>query len=383
VENFMKPERDTRDLAILADSHTNRDLLWATGFSVGDPVPYFEARGRKYLVLSDLEIGRARKQAKVHGVLPLSKYLKRLKRRGVERPGLADVLVEVLTERRVKAVRVPHDFPVFAADRLRKAKVKVTPCLPPFFPARAVKTETEIAAIRDAAARTVAAMREGIDLIRRSKPVRGILRLDGDPLTSERVRSAIEIGGLLRGLTPTETIVAGGEQAVDPHDCGSGPLRAGFPIVLDVFPRDTLTGYHADITRTVFRGRPSPKVRALYDAVREAHAAAMGEVRAGVPAKEVHQAVLDVFKARGMKTGPDGKGGMQGFFHGTGHGLGLSVHEAPRVGAIEEPLVENAVITIEPGLYYPGLGGVRHEDDVAVRADGAENLVDFEIDFVV
>jgi Xaa-Pro aminopeptidase len=377
----MRSDPDTMDLAILADSHTNRDLLWATGFSVGDPVPYFEARGRRYLVVSDLEIGRARKQAKVHVVLPLTRYLKRLKRRGLEKPTLADVLAEVLVERRVKAVRVPHDFPVYAADRLRQAKVRVLPCLPPFFPARIVKTKAEIAAIRDAIARTVSAMREGVDLIRRSKPVRGVLRLDGAALTSERVRGAIEIAGLERGLVPTDTIVAGGEQAVDPHDCGSGPLRAGYPIILDVFPRDAKTGYHADITRTVFRGRPAPKVRALYDAVRAAHAAAIGKVRAGVEAKEVHQAVLDVFEERGMETGPDGKGGMQGFFHGTGHGLGLSVHEPPRVGAVADPLAENAVITIEPGLYYPGLGGVRHEDDVVVRAEGAENLVDFDIGF--
>ncbi len=368
---------------ILADSETCRDLFYATRFAVGDPILYFALHGRKYLVASDLEIGRALKEADVHGVLPLSRYTKRLKRRGVKTPLLPDVLAEILASRGVKRARVPHDFPVYAAEILRKAGVKVCPSMPPFFPERAVKTEREIAAICDAARATAVAIRRGVALLRRTKVRDGRLVLGGDALTSERLRAEIDVALLRAGLVAKDTIVAGGTQAADPHHRGTGPLRAHWPIVLDVFPRDGTTGYYADITRTVLRGRPSKRVSDMYGAVREAHAAAVAKIAAGVPAKEVHAAAADTLKAHGFVTGRAPGGGMQGFFHGTGHGLGLAVHEGPRVAAVDDPLPAGAVVTVEPGLYYPRLGGIRHEDDVVVREGGAENLVDLDLPFVV
>jgi len=170
------------------------------------------------------------------------------------------------------------------------------------------------------------------------------------------------------------TIVAGGDQAVDPHNRGSGPLLAHRPIILDVFPRSTRTFYHADMTRTVVRGRIDPRVREMYATVNDGCEIAFSRLRDGAKGDEIHKAIQDLFVERGFRTGPrDGK--VEGFFHGTGHGVGLEVHERPRIGALA-PYVMRAghVVTVEPGLYYPGIGGVRIEDLVVVRKDGCENL---------
>jgi Xaa-Pro aminopeptidase len=376
-----KPAGKEADV-ILASSETNMNLLYAIGMRVPDPILFFRVRGRKYLVASDLEIGRARAQAKVHHVLPFSKYRKRLVKRGKENPSAVDVAIEVLIERGIKRARVPADFPVMAADRMRRAGIGVKPVEEPYWPERVVKSAGEIDAIRTAAMLTGEAIDAGIDLIRRSKPSHGKLRLDGRPLTSERVRTAIDFALMERGLVGQNTIVAGGDDAVDPHNVGSGPLKAGFPVIIDCFPRSTATGYHADITRTVYRGRPSKRLREMWDAVRDGQQLGCEMIRPGVPGKDVHKAIQALFEERGFKTGPvDGM--MQGFFHGTGHGLGLDVHEAPFFSARKAPLTEGMVVTVEPGLYYPGVGGIRIEDDVAVTPTGHENLVALPKTFIV
>ena len=153
-------------------------------------------------------------------------------------------------------------------------------------------------------------------------------------------------------------------------------------MIIDCFPRSLTSGYHADITRTVFRGRPSKRLREMWDAVEEGQALGCEMVKPGVAGKTIHKAIQKVFKDRGFETGPvDGK--MQGFFHGTGHGLGLDVHEPPFFSGSTKGLETGMVITIEPGLYYPGIGGIRIEDDIAVTRDGHDNLVSMEKRFVV
>jgi len=366
---------------ILAASETNMDLFYAARVRVPDPILFFRTGGRKYLVASDLEIGRMREAATVHHVLPLTKYRKRLVKAGKKNPSVTDIAIAVLRDKGVEAARVPQDFPVFAADRFRRAGISVRPVEGAFWPERVRKTVEEIEAIRAAADLTGEAIEAGIDLIRRSKPMRGVLRLDGKPLTSERVRAAIDIALLERGLLGKNTIVAGGEHAVDPHNLGSGPLRSGYPVIIDCFPASTTSGYHADITRTVFRGRPKKRQREMWDAVREAQAMGCGMVMPGARGKDIHEAIQKFFRDRGFETGPV-NGKMQGFFHGTGHGLGLDVHEAPFLSGTVV-LQPGNVITIEPGLYYPGVGGIRIEDDVAVTADGHDNLVGIEKTFVV
>ena len=162
------------------------------------------------------------------------------------------------------------------------------------------------------------------------------------------------------------TIVAGGNQACDPHDRGSGPLRPNELIIIDIFPRVTKTGYFGDMTRTYLRGRASDAQRRLVATVGAAQKAALRTISAGVDTRVVHEEVVTTFTAAGCQTRHT-KTGSVGFFHGTGHGLGLAVHEAPRIsGSIAMPLKKGAVVTVEPGLYYPEIGGCRIEDVVQV-----------------
>jgi len=169
------------------------------------------------------------------------------------------------------------------------------------------------------------------------------------------------------------TIVAPGIQAVDPHNEGSGALHAHEPIVMDVFPQHAQTRYYADITRTVVKGKASPKVKKMFDAVREGQEIAYGMIKDNIDGSAVHKAILDYFESLGFKTGEQG-GRIQGFFHGTGHGVGLEIHELPRVGGKSDILRTGMVVTVEPGLYYMDAGGIRIEDTVVVRDNGCEVL---------
>jgi len=177
------------------------------------------------------------------------------------------------------------------------------------------------------------------------------------------------------------TIAAGGDQACDPHNRGSGPLRANELIVVDVFPRVAATGYYGDMTRTFLRGRASDAQRALVAAVRAAQLVARRAIRAGVIGRTIHQKVVDVFHQRGFET-KHGKNGSVGFFHGTGHGLGLAVHELPRIsGNVNTTLRHRSVVTVEPGLYYPGIGGCRIEDVVQVTSAQPKLLSRYHYDW--
>jgi Xaa-Pro aminopeptidase len=183
----------------------------------------------------------------------------------------------------------------------------------------------------------------------------------------------LQAGGLA-----ANTIVAGGLQGCDPHERGHGPLHAHEPIILDIFPRAQATGYFGDITRTVVRGRASEAVRKLYRTVHQGQQIGFKQIRAGVVTADVHRAVNGFFEQEGYRTGKR-KGRMEGFFHGTGHGLGLEIHEAPRMGTSSTDLLKvGHVVTVEPGLYYPGIGGVRLEDVAVVTAKGARNITQFE-----
>ena len=194
-------------------------------------------------------------------------------------------------------------------------------------------------------------------------------------MTSEILKSVINTTIMAQGFVPSHTIVASGDQCVDPHNQGSGPIKANTSIIMDIFPRSQKTGYFGDITRTVVRGRASDRLKHVYRCVEEGQNIAFRRIRDGVNAYDIHVAIMDYFKSEGFDTGVM-NGRMQGFFHGTGHGLGLDIHEAPTFGLrSKNKLRRNNVVTVEPGLYYQGLGGVRLEDVVIVSKTGCKNLV--------
>jgi Xaa-Pro aminopeptidase len=281
----------------------------------------------------------------------------------------------VLREHRVRVVEVPMNFPVGLAKRLRGFRVVVKP--DPFVPARELKSASEIKKLTAALRLAEAGMQSGIRVIRMSRIGRdGYLYWRKQRLASEDVQGVINatIAGL-GGMAPM-TIVAGGNQACDPHEVGHGPLRAHWPIIVDIFPRNSKTGYWGDITRTVVRGRASERVQDMYATVAQAQEKAFETLRAGVNGRTVHEAIGALFKERGFLTGKR-HGRMQGFFHGTGHGLGLEIHELPRIGPVDATLRAGHVVTVEPGLYYPEIGGVRLEDVAVIRNASARNLTTF------
>ncbi|MGH7978073.1 MAG: M24 family metallopeptidase, partial [Limisphaerales bacterium] len=248
-----------------------------------------------------------------------------------------------------------------------------------FFPRRELKNADEVKKISAALGMAEVGMAEGMQALRLSKiDKRRRLIYRGAPLTSERLRAIIDCAILQASGLAANTIVAGGIQACDPHERGSGPLRGNEPIIIDIFPRSQKTGYFGDITRTVVRGRADESVRKLYDTVLQGQKIAFDKMRVKANTSEIHNAVQDFFVKEGFKTGRR-DGHMEGFFHGTGHGLGLEIHEAPRVGAASRgELKAGHVVTVEPGLYYPQIGGVRLEDVALVTGNGAKNLTRFE-----
>jgi Xaa-Pro aminopeptidase len=221
---------------------------------------------------------------------------------------------------------------------------------------------------------TETGLKRAMEVLKASKPKGKKLIWSGKTLTSELLRAEIDTAMLRAGGTPTNTIVAGGDQACDPHERGSGPLHANSLIILDIFPRDAKTGYWGDMTRTVVRGRASEAQRKLWQTVLDGQELALREIKDGVDGMTIHKAIQALFKKRSYPT--EIRNGVNvGFFHGTGHGLGLEIHEYPRLQKVV--LKDRQVLTVEPGLYYPGLGGVRHEDVVVVTKTGSKILSRF------
>jgi Xaa-Pro aminopeptidase len=371
--------KSSENLLMVADSDHDANMLYAVGMFVPDPFIYLRVRGRCHIVMSDLEIDRAKKQAPHCRVLSLSRYQKQLREKKIKNPGLAQVLIAILHERGIRNVVVPGNFPLALALDLQRHRISVKPRPGSFFPQREQKSAAEVKKISAALMMAEVGMAEGIQALRNSKIGKdGRLLYHNVPLTSEKLRAIIDTAILQASGLASNTIVAGGRQACDPHERGSGPLRAHEPIILDIFPRSQTTGYFGDITRTVVRGRATEPIRKLYQTVQQGQAAAFRKMRAGIPTSAVHQEVNELFEGAGYKTAKR-NGRMQGFFHGTGHGLGLEIHEPPRTGPTSVgTLKPGQVVTVEPGLYYPEMGGVRLEDVALVTKGAPRNLTRFE-----
>jgi Xaa-Pro aminopeptidase len=242
---------------------------------------------------------------------------------------------------------------------------------------RARKKTEEIREIGKVQEATGAAMKKAITMIRRSKPKKGILYLGKDPLTSERIRSVMHRYLLEQGYLAKDTIVSCGKDAALPHNTGTGPLLAEEPIVIDVFPKSVTSGYFTDMTRTVSKGIPAAGIVEMYQSVREAQDIASEMLRPGVTGAEVHQSVVEFFRDHGFE------GGAEGFVHNLGHGVGLEVHELPVLGPSGGILKQGNVVTIEPGLYYPKIGGVRLENIGVIRRSGLECMTRFPREMVL
>jgi Xaa-Pro aminopeptidase len=365
------PTLETR--LLYAASELDADVLYATGFFAPDPFLFIQRGQERILVMSDLEMDRARAQARVDRVLSWSKVAKRLEAAG-EKATAAAVIASVLKELKVRRVVVPRSFSLGLAMELDERGVRLEMGPDPFWPERALKGPSEVRAIETALRAAEAGLEAGIAALRSCRVAKdGYLRRDRRRFTAEDLRAAVNTRIMAEGCLPSHTICAPGDQAVDPHQEGHGPIRAHAPVVMDIFPRSEKTGYFGDLTRTVVRGRASHRLHEVYALVHAGVRLGHSRIRDGSDGPSIHGEIHALFERQGYKTGIQ-RGRMQGFFHGTGHGLGLEIHEAPSISPRPSTLRAGHVVTVEPGLYYLGLGGVRIEDVALVTKTGSRNL---------
>ena len=368
--------RNDQALLLVAASEGDSNMLYAAGFFVPDPFIFFQHKKIKYVVMSDLEIDRAKKQAHADRVLSLSLYQKKLRKLGRTPVTTTDILDLLLRERGIRSVIVPANFSALLTDQLRAKGYSVQIKRDPFWAQREIKNSTEVKKITESLRIARLGLEAGIRMLKRTKAKRdGYLYVNGARLTSEMLKTAVNTTIMAQGWLPSHTIISSGNQCVDPHHEGSGPIKANTSIIFDIFPRSQHNGYFGDLSRTVVRGRASDKLKEIYATVQAGQKLGFDQIREGINGKEVHQNILALFESRGFPTGKI-NGRMQGFFHGTGHGLGLDIHEPPRIAPVDAVLRTCHVVTVEPGLYYLGVGGVRLEDVVVVTPKGNRNLTD-------
>ncbi|MBN2450804.1 MAG: M24 family metallopeptidase [Lentisphaeria bacterium] len=362
-----------RGRLVYAGEHS-ADMVYASGFIAPDPFLWYQTEAGAGMVVGVLEWGRARRESRPGTRVRSTDEVCRLWRLPTDRRRPEHLIAGLARETGVRCWEVPGDFPVRLARALGRRGVRLLP-LETFCPSRALKTTEEVAKVREGVTLAERGLERAIQILRASIPGGdGLLRFEGSVVTAERLRGEIDAEIARHGGSASRTITAPGLCGADCHDMGSGPIAADTPIVLDIFPRVDRTGYYGDLTRTVVRGRAPNHVRRAFDAVRAAQEAALAAIRAGVSAGDVHRTAADVLEQAGMET--DAKATPpRGFYHGLGHGLGLAIHESPRLHGNSRDILEAGhVVTVEPGVYYPEWGGVRLEDVVVVTADGCLNL---------
>jgi Xaa-Pro aminopeptidase len=371
------------DVLIYADSMHGPEMRHEVPVPIPDPFLYLERDGARHAVVTSFEISRIEPLGiDAH---PLEQFgIDDLLAHGLTRhEALMQTMVRAVGELGITEAVAPYDFPLELADRIREAGIEVKPDKEYFSQRRRVKNETELEGIRKAQRGTEAGMAAAREMLRAAEASDGVVMLDGEPLTSERLKARIIEVFNEHGLVSDEMIVAHGGQAASGHDMGSGPIAPGEAVVIDLFPRDRKTGCYADMTRTFVVGDIPEELAEYHRLVHEALMRSLGAVKAGEEGRKVFQLVCDVFHEAGYPTQLSKQPGevlASGFFHGLGHGVGLEVHEPPWLSRDPSTLVAGDVVTLEPGLYREGWGGVRLEDLVLVTEDGAENLTDFPYD---
>ena len=359
---------------VMYASSRDADMRYLTQFVTSDPFVFFKKVNKAgVIIVSQMETGRASRESTASIITRTQ-------------AGLPDILktekdpwkatAKMIAGQVGKKVLVPPNFPVALAHALGEF-CTVAVDSGTVASIRETKSRDEIKAMKHVQKITETAMGVAVSLIHRSTIKKGILHSDGKPLTSEMIKFSMHSLLLEHGCTAVDSIVSCGEDTAVPHMTGTGPLKADEPIVIDLFPCEEKTGYYADMTRTVVKGEPSTEIRDMYTALREAKHVVISQVKAGVSGAVIYQSVVDYFKDHGYESD------TRGFIHNLGHGVGLQVHELPTVGPAGKELKAGGVITVEPGLYYPGIGGVRLEDIGEVTIKGFNNFTKFPEELIV
>jgi len=357
-------------------------LYWRIRFSVCDQVVLLELPAptgtESVLILRDIEMERARQFARVDRVACPADYTPAGGLSGDRETANAHAAVECLRRAGVTRVTGDRPLPLIFADFARQAGIKVE-CDPnQWVQERRQKTAEEIQHLREAQRITGQAVQMACCMIASATARRdGVLLHEGAPLTSERVRAAVDHWLLDRDFINPMAIIAGGPAAADCHYMGAGELRTGEPVIVDIFPRDRRTRYNGDCTRTVVHGDIPDEVKRMHAAVRAAKAAAETTIMVGATGEAVHLATIKAIRDAGYDFGLPGEHTPLSYCaltHGTGHGVGLDVHEPPLLDIKGPALMAGEALTVEPGLYRRDMGGVRIEDIVVVTERGCENL---------
>jgi Xaa-Pro aminopeptidase len=362
------------DAYVIYASSRDADMRYLTHFTTSDPFVFFKKPGMNgVIIVSQMEVGRASRESTA-AIMTRTQA------------GLPDILktekdpyratAKMIAGQVGKKVLVPPDFPIALANSLSEYSTILVD-QGTVRSMRAKKSKNEILLMKNVQRAAAEAMDLAVSLIKKASVKKGTLYIDKKPLTAEYVKFSMHSLLLQHGCSAVDTIVSCGEETAIPHITGAGPLKSGMPIVIDLFPVKEISGYYADMTRTVAKGEPSTEILEMYATLREAKTIGISRVKAGVSGADIHQTVVDFFKDQGYESN------SRGFIHNLGHGVGLQVHELPTVGPAGKVLATGNVITIEPGLYYPGIGGVRLEDIGVVTKTGFENFTVFPEELIV
>ncbi|CAN5423551.1 hypothetical protein BH18ACT16_BH18ACT16_08870 [soil metagenome] len=367
---------------LYGDAVHSPEMRHEIGEAISDPLTFMDVDGRRIAVTGPFEMAILERREdlvdEVWGTAELgSKELVRdesVPSHVIE----SELVLRAVRRAGVGAVTVPPSFPVAVADHLRENGIGLEVDALSWVDRRRSKTPGELEGIERAQRAADVAMLTAAHLFRASEQTSdGFLRFDGEILTAELVREAMSTRLLAQGAESEEILVQPGDQCLKGHELGSGPIRAHESVVIDCFPRDRHSGAHTDMTRTFVSGRPSEDLARLHKACRKALRIAYESLRPG--SDEAHSRVTEHFEALGFPTQRSHAGAghlEEGFNHSLGHGVGLEVHEPPLLGRRSDKLVVGDVVAVEPGLYFPGIGGVRLEDTVLITEDGIEYFTD-------
>lgn len=386
-------EKGLSSMLLYADSVKNANMYYLSGFLAPDPFVYVKRVDEEPLiVVSQMELARAKKESGVKDVHSYFEYayMRIVKSDSDPKMGVMKFVAAVAKKELGKgeAIYVPHSSSVVLVDVLRHEGLKVKPMFDVVEKARETKERDEIEAIKSVQRTVEEAASNAIELIAKAEVGAGerLFYREGGrkiPLMAGKVRSVFDHTFIDRGcIAEEETIIASGPGGADPHYSGKADdvLKANQPIVLDVFPRNIRRRYVSDMTRTIVKGRASKAVKRMFETVQKTKDAAIDAIKAGVSGTEMQSLCYNMLEKAGYQTIRGGKQVSKGYIHGLGHGIGLEVHEGPRMAELNDnPLEEHNIVTVEPGLYDPEIGGVRLEDVVEVTKAGCVDLTKMDI----
>jgi len=381
-------EKGAEALLLYSDSFRDANMYYFTKFLAPDPFIFLKrVNADPIIVVNQMEYPRAQKQSIVKDVRSYLdyNYLEAVKSAKEPQLGAMKFIAKVAEKELGLGTKicVPPNFPVIVADVLRNEGLNINPMFGVVEKARETKDIDEVEEIKAVQAVIEEVTTEAIELIANSDvDSNGTLLINGEPLTVSRIKSFFGRKLLENGCLPEEDIiVACGPKASDPHYVGEpeDKLKANQPIILDIYPRSIQKRYWTDMTRTIVKGRASDKLKKMFETVSEAKNASLDAIQAGALGSHVYDVCCDILEKAGYETTRGGKKITKGMPHSLGHGVGLQIHESPRINELyTSPLKAHSIVTVEPGLYDPQIGGVRLEDIIEVTKSGYSNLTRME-----